>query len=220
MALVYPLVWPQPARIERLVFEINRVQAASQTRGGVIQAAERGRSLWSFEATTAALPADAFEDFQAFVNALRGRLNPFQFYNVYRTFPRDYPNGWSGIVKADGTNFTGSATLDAASGYSLSLSGLPSRYQVRAGDMFAWRWKTDPSSRTLHRAVEDVRGTIAGTVTVQVEPDIPAGQTAGRNVGMDSKAFGLFLLTDPMPQFQRGIVHGEPVTIRAIQYLI
>ena len=38
MALTYPLAWPQPARIDTLSFDLSRVQAVSQTRGGLIQA--------------------------------------------------------------------------------------------------------------------------------------------------------------------------------------
>jgi hypothetical protein len=217
MALTYPLSWLQPPLVERLTFDLSRVEAVSQTRGGVVQSAERGRALWTFEAATTTLNVSEFETFRAFLSALRGRANAFYFYDVGRANPVFYPDGVTGLTRAsDGTPWDGTAALTAATGYLVSLSGLPSGYRLWPGDMMSWPWGT---TRTLHRIV-DSRNATGGTIgNLQVEPDIPPGSVIGSVVTLIA-APALFRLADPLPEPRRRLSMGEPLTIRGVQCLV
>ncbi|TDT94552.1 hypothetical protein DFO45_2302 [Azorhizobium sp. AG788] len=216
MSLTFPRSYPFAVLgLSSLVFTPSRVQVTSRARGGLVQGAETGRTLWSVQGQTPELNEDEFEEMQAFFDSLRGVLNTFMLYDPARIRPRAYPgSGWAGVTRAMGGAFDGTAFLSLASAYSLSLTGLPLGYRIMAGDMLSWAWG---SSRTLHRAVETVTAS-GGGVTVQVEPDIPPGSAVGATVKLEA-ADAVFKLTGELPQPRRRTVGGEPISFSAIQVL-
>lgn len=217
MAITYPRIYPfSVASIAPpLVFTPSRVQNVARTRGGAVQTAERGRSLWSIDAKTTILAPAQFEEMQAWFDSLRGGLNTFIFYDPGRARPRAYPGvGWAGVTRHSGLPFTGSCTLQSASGYTVQLSDLPTSYVLSAGDMLCWLWG---STRTLHRAVETVTA-VNGALTVQVEPDVPPGSPTLAQVALET-AHAVFRLVDPFPAPPRVTYGGDQISFKAIQAL-
>lgn len=217
MSLTFPRPYPFAVLgLSSLVFTLSRVQVTSRSRGGQVQGAETGRTLWSVEAQTPELNEDEFEEMQAFFDTLRGVLNTFTMYDPARVRPRAYPgSGWAGMTRASGGAFDGTGSLVATAGYMMSFNGMPPGYVMRKGDMVSWPWG---SSRTLHRAVEDTVANAAGMVTVQVEPDIPQGSVIGVPVKVEA-ADAVFRLTGDLPKPRRRTVGGEAISFSAIQVL-
>lgn len=216
MALTYPRAYPfYISGVGKLKFGISRIQNQPRTRGGVVQGAEKARSLWMVQAETPILNADQFEEMQAFFDSLRGVLNPFTMYDPKRRRPRSYPGvGWAGISRHTGGAFDGTATLAGASGYQVLLSGLPTNFNLLPGDLISWPWR---STRALHRAVEAATS-INGQMAVQVEPDVIPGTVGTPSVKLED-ADAVFKLVLGQDLMERGPVVGEPYAFSAIQAL-
>lgn len=216
MALTYPRPLPAGFYLTDLSFRIDRGQVVSRTRGGLVQASERARPLWSVRGTTAIRMPEQFDALLAFYDSLRGSLNTFLMHNLGRERPIAYPgDGWAGFTRHGGGAFDGTATVTSAFAYSVTIGALPSQYIVSDGDMISWAWR---STRTLHRVVQG--GTaVNGVVTVQVEPDVPAGGVLPRPVQLE-KAQGVFRLLDDdkrEPTYRPG--YGDGFAFQAIQSL-
>lgn len=216
MAITYPRSLPANFKVKAFSLTIVRQQVIAQTRGGAVQAAERGRSLWQAEGEMSLLSPANFDEIQAFFDSLRGSLNTFRLHNFGRKRPIAYPGtGWAGFTRHGGGAFDGTCTVVSASGYTASLSGLPTSFLLSAGDMISWPFG---STRTLHRIVEGGIAS-AGALSVQVEPDVPAGGSYS-NTAMLENAQGIFRLLPNEPsgaQYLPGF--GDGMTFKAIQAL-
>lgn len=216
MAITYPRSLPSYFRLSGLSFTIVRQQVVAQSRGGAVQAAERGRSLWKVSGQVTITTPDEFDGLLAWFDSLRGALGTFQFYNIGRQRPIAYPgSGWAGFTRFGAGAFDGTATVTAASGYSVTIGSLPGQHIISPGDMISWPWR---STRTLHRVVEG--GTaVNGVVTVQVEPDVPMGGTLPATVQLE-RAAGIFrLINDEQREPRYASVYGEAFDFNAIQAL-
>ncbi len=216
MTLTYPRPYPFAVMgVSELVFTLSRVQVGTRSRGGDVQGAETARTLWSIDAQTPALNESEFEELQGFFDSLRGVLNTFTVYDPARRRPRAYPGtGWAGVSRYTGGAFDGTCTLANALAYQVGLTNLPGTYTIKTGDMISWPWR---STRTLHRAMETVT-TTNGSLTVQVEPDIPPG-TVGNPIVKLEAAEAVFRLQGDIPRPKRRGVGGEPISFQALQVL-
>lgn len=214
--LTYPRALPMSHGYGDLMFSLSRVQVGARTNAGQTEAAERGRSLWQMDMSVPALGPHAYEEMQAFFDSMRGMLNNFTAYDFFRRRPRAYPGvGWAGITRNSGAAFDGTCTLSSASGYQVTLANLPSAYKIMPGDMISWPWR---ATRTLHRVVETVTA-VGGSLTVQVEPDVPPG-TIGNPVVKLEAADAVFKLTTANPwQSARRQSRGAPFSFQAVQVL-
>lgn len=218
MSLTFPLAFPITTvpLAPGFVFDYDRLQNITRSRGGAVQSEEKGRTLWSISAKTAILTVDQFDEINAFFGALRGALNTFTFYDPLKARPKTYPGtGWAGFTRASGGAFNGSGTLVSASGYMLTFNTMPAGYVVRKGDMFSWTWG---ATRALHRSVEDAVANSAGQVTVQVEPDILPGSLVGTPVWVENAA-AVFRLQQPFPQPARSNFGSDGIEFKALQVL-
>lgn len=216
MAVSYPRQIPAYLGVSELTMVIQRSQVVAQTRGGLVQAAERGRSLWRVSGTVSISRPEQFDGLLAWFDSLRGSLNTFQFYNIGRQRPIAYPgDGWAGFTRHGGGAFNGTATVTAASGYGVTIGALPSQYIVSEGDMISWPWR---STRTLHRVVEG--GTaVNGVVSVQVEPDVPAGGTLPQTIQLE-RAVGIFRLINDDQRAPKYLPsYGDGFSFEAVQAL-
>lgn len=216
MPITYPRPLPAGFYLTDLSFRIDRGQVISRTRGGLVQASDRARPLWSVRGTTAIRMPEQFDALLAFLDSLRGSVNAFYMHNIGRERPIAYPGeGWAGFTRHGGAGFDGTATVTVAAGYGVTIANLPSQYVVSEGDMISWPWR---SSRTLHRVVQG-GAAINGVVSVQVEPDVPAGGTLPQTVQLE-KAQGVFRLLDDdkrEPTYRPGF--GDGFAFQAIQSL-
>lgn len=214
MALTFPRTYPSVLRAAATSLTFDRVLAFSRTRGGVVRASERGRTLATLSITTPPMKRPAYAALQAWVDSLRGGLNQFYGYDLLRCRPAFYPgSGWAGFVRAAGGAFDGTITVTSAAGYIVNVSGLPNAFVISEGDYISWAWG---STRTLHRVV--LGGTTSGGVgSLQLEPDVPPGGTYPATAKLE-KADAVFMLASAS-----GFVAdfmGQPVTIQAVQHLV
>jgi hypothetical protein len=215
MALDFPAPLPVPHRVATVAFTIDRVLAASRARGGAVQVAERGRSLWRCAFTTAPLKGVHFEAWRAWLDAQRGGLNTFLAFDTQRCRPQAYPGSSWSLVRWDGSPFDGTGDVLTSTGYHVELANLPAGYVVTPGDYLSWPWG---STRTLHRVVQGGIATGAGQITVQVEPDVPTDAGLPETVKLE-RADAVFRVIET-PDLPRSGVLGEPFTLRAIQHLV
>ena len=213
MTITYPTSLPLQC-FPVVKFEIDFPVSQSRTRGGLVQARNSGRALWMAEFTTSFLRVDVYETFKAWLAAQEGGTRTFVAYDPFRKRPRAYPGvGWSGFTRHAGGAFDGTATVTAVTAYTVTISGLPSTYQFKAGDMISWVWG---STRTLHRVVADVAA-VNGVATVEVRADVPSGVTYPVTCKLEA-ADAVFRLLE-VPDLTRELTLGQPITIKGVQYL-
>ncbi len=124
--------------------------------------------FWTFEAETMPLWDDERRIWTVWKNKLRGGLVKFTAYDITRD-PLAYPGAQSASDISAGWDGTGTAASLDASG-ELEISGLPSGYQLKAGD----RVGIEAAAGHLgyYEAVEDASANGSGVLTAQVAPFI------------------------------------------------
>lgn len=174
MALTFPRDMPTAA-VANQSFDIARVDYASGTSNGRLMSVTAGFPLWSMSLTIGEGDADETAEWGAFFDTLRGQQRTFFAGDLTRPFPRAYPDGFDGMMRAGGGAFTGAATSWSinADRDVPSLEGLPAGLEVGPRDYIMWRWSTaGVQRRALARAVESATASAGGVLTVTVEPPL------------------------------------------------
>lgn len=150
-----------PSGIARVRFDIDRVDFAAPEAAGRQGGVQAGWPLWSalFE-LDASDPVSA-ELWQAFIDRMKGRLGRFMGRDPSRPFPRAYPGGFGGMVRAGGGAFNGAAASWAqhsggANGYPyVTFTGLPAYLKLNLGDYVGLKWDRagDPAGSYLGRTM-------------------------------------------------------------------
>ncbi|MDP3853149.1 hypothetical protein [Phenylobacterium sp.] len=179
MALTFPLAMPANW-VGQQVFEPSRLDYASPETGGRFGGVTAGPPRWAAEWSVANAITDVTSDqVRAFVAALRGAQKRFYGKDVSRPYPRLYMGGFTGLLRAGGGSFDGSATTwsqsTGAGGQALlTLTNLPAALQLSIGDYVGHRWTTGSLARRgLTRLLESATTDGSGNVTVAIEPAIP-----------------------------------------------
>ncbi len=172
MAITYPRELPVIG-MSSIRFELRRFMAQNQLAGGATDVIDLAESRWWAEFTTRPMRRRDAQAFAAWFNSLRGGLEDFLGYDMSRCFPIEYASGFAGINRAAGGAFPGTATVTARTGHTLSLSGLPANFQLRAGDLVGLTQTVGGVVQYgLHEIQEDVTGDAGGAATLTVEPAI------------------------------------------------
>lgn len=154
-------------------FALVPVSEISATRGGRQLARDLGPALWEADYVTKGLAPLALRRWKAVLARLEGGQATFIAWDMSAGWPAAYP---------DGAGLSGqTATLGAASGYDLSLTGLPAAaMKLTAGDYVAFGYGGS-GARALHQVTADVTAT-AGAATLDVRPAVRPGWTNGATV--------------------------------------
>lgn len=175
MALTFPRAMPDGVATE--YFEPERTDFASPRGDGRVSGVTAGFPLWRGRWTLGrAMTQRRSEEWRAFVATLRGRQRTFFAGDQGRPYPLASPNGFTGLVRAGGGTFDGSATSWSVNADRdvPTLTGLPANYPLQIGDYIMWRWLTaGEQRRALCRAVEDATASGSGVVSITVEPPLP-----------------------------------------------
>lgn len=175
MTITFPIAQPSGGIVSQ-AFEVNRDDAISPSNRGRIASVASGFPLWQSVITLGNTNEDETGDWSSFVAVLRGAARRFLGFDVTRPFPRAYPKGFAGMVRAGGsTAFDGSATswsLNATRDV-VTLHGLPANFAIAKRDYLGFRW--GDGRYALVRAVENVTGNGDGDITFTVEPPVPGG---------------------------------------------
>ena len=170
--------------IRDTIFEPLRFDAGAPERGGRVGGVTLGFPLWEAQwMLVNNMTEQASEEWRAFLIRLRGSQRWFFGFDHKRRFPRTYPGGFSGMTRAGGGTFPGSATswsqnIDAHSDAIVTLNGMPNGLIMQTGDYIGFKWDAAGSPvgtfdrRTVVRLVESSTASAGGVLTANVEPPV------------------------------------------------
>lgn len=185
-------------------------QTFAETVAGSILAEQQSSPLW--HAVYSSVPKRMVDitTFEAKLRSLNGMMRMFTAYDLRRPYPAAYSNG----VFADSGKIH---TLSSV--WSLRLKDLPASFQIKTGDYFHFTYGSNPTSRALHQAMEDITADGSGTTAeFQVYPFIRAGAAVDAAVTF-KKASAIFTLKPVGFEPSMSDVLSGAVSFEAIQYL-
>lgn len=203
MTITFPANLPSQllARLSTCVFSMDYTQDIAPTRGGASIVRDLGPALWHATYQSGLLVPSEFKAVEAWLDSLGGSVNPFYGYDVQRTYGANYPNGISGLTRANsGGAFDGSALFAALAGDNVTITigssaapatTLPVGYVATVGDYLAFDYNSG-ASRALHRIVAGGTADANGVLAVEVRPQVRAGYT-GASIIL-AKPAGKFLI--------------------------
>ena len=167
MAIAYPRALPSWLNFDRETrLELLRDQSRNERRNGTVQVVDRSDPRWMLEALTVPLnPADSLP-LEAWLQSLSGSLRDFIWVDLRRRLPQAYPGGIGGMVRHGGGAFDGTATVTAISETGVTLSGLPSTFELREGDAVGLE---EGDTYGLHTILEGAVA-VAGVASLTVDP--------------------------------------------------
>jgi len=171
-------------------FEVDRVDFQSPTTGGRTGNVTAGFPRWVAEYTLGRNSETMSDQWRAFVKRLRGGQRTFFGRDVNRPYPRAYLNGFSGLTRAGGGSFDGSATSWSLDGTRtmLTLNGLPAGFVVGFNDYGDFRWSVGFEKRALIAFVTAGAANGSGVLTLEVDPPVPTLVAGGVTFSFDRPA--------------------------------
>lgn len=156
-------------------FEPERVDYQSPTTGGRTGNVAAGFPRWEAEYALTGMEDHISDEWQAFVRRLRGGQRYFFGSDLRRPYPKAYPTGFAGLVRASGGAFNGNATGWAVDGTRtmLALAGLPAGFDLGLIDYGDFRWGPGNEKRALISFVTAGLADAEGEITLEVDPPVP-----------------------------------------------
>lgn len=178
MTITFPRAMPSRG-VSDVTFDLDYQEAVAAEQGGRLVSIGLGLARWRMTFRSATLDMTRLGEWRAWITSLRGAGRTFIGVDPARRFPLLYPAGFTGLTRAGGGSFDGSATsysLNTARD-DITLNGLPASFALRPGDMIELGWSSR-AKRTLHRCLESATANGSGVATVQIEPPVPAYVTS------------------------------------------
>lgn len=149
-----------------------------ETEGGEIITAERGPRLWTGEVIVSSNLHNEIRRAASRMELLQGAAASFMVTRSPGGGPVYDPTG----SRLGNTSPTLSAIN--ANRRDVTLAGLPSGYQLEAGDLLSFTYSTGPVRHALHRVVSPRRtATSAGSMAnLELSPPVRAGASTGAAV--------------------------------------
>jgi len=174
------LTFPRPLPVSGAAsqeFEPARVDYLSPETGGRLGGVSAGFPLWKgvWTLSQTGLLATS-EEWRALISSLRGPQRTFYGRDYARPRPLSLPNGFTGLTRAGGGAFDGTALTWSLNGTrdEITLTGLSAGLALSIGDYGMFRWATSGQARrSLHRAVAASTASGAGVAVMTVEPPVP-----------------------------------------------
>lgn len=188
-------------------FDIQRVDYSAPEVSGRMGGVQAGAPLWIGTWTLDVVGPDESDAFRSFKDQMRGQTRRFLGQDLTRPFPKAYPAGFAGMVRAGGGAFDGTATswseAIAADGDSqVTLNGLPVDFELGIGDYIGFQWaatETSVAGLTWHACVRVAIGGVAnglGSVVVTSNPAIPSAVPVGAIAYLNNPKCVMALVTD------------------------
>ncbi|AVO36595.2 hypothetical protein [Pukyongiella litopenaei] len=145
-------------KVTRMTFELPVPVSMTRTRGGQINTAEVGASLWSGSISLLARDRAEAQRLRTILTALQVPGRAFHVYDPFCRRPLNDPT----------PSVLGSETITAHSASSLTVGGLPNGFKIAAGDYIAV-YDDTPAHVNLYQFTSDatVSGGSSGAVGVQ-----------------------------------------------------
>lgn len=178
MAIVFPRVMPD-TRMLTSNMRLVRTEAAAALASGATQTIQLAPPRWRCDYTTRPIRMSERVTWRAWLESLGGALRTFLGTDPLQIWPTAYPGGFTGMVRASGGAFDGTAEASAISETSLSVVGLPSAFNLAAGDLFGL---VQSGRYGLFRVLEPVAAS-GGGATLSFSPPVMSGLfTSGATV--------------------------------------
>lgn len=172
-----------PSGIARVNFVIERIDYAAPEASGRQGGVQAGWPLWRARFELDRSDPESADQWRAFFDRLRGRIRRFYARDVTRRFPLAYRFGFTGLLRAGGGAFDGSATnwlqaINADGDALITLQGLPDGFAISVGDYIGFKWDAAGAPvgsferRALVRVVIPALANGAGQALVTVEPPL------------------------------------------------
>lgn len=200
MAITFPLGLPAGLRITAVAGPSLTVAAAvSRSPFTGQQQVYEWHSVWGLSFDLYAARRSDARRLEAFLAALRGRVGTALLGPMHYAKPR----GTAGTV---GVTLGVGATAGARS---VTLAGVGASKTLLAGDYL--QLGTGENAK-LHQVVEDAAASVAGVVTVTLEPPLRAAYSSGTDVVL-SNPKGAFRLTTDTPTVATAVNGGGTVSL-------
>lgn len=188
-------------------FDILRVDYGAPESSGRMGGVQAGFPLFVGTWTIDVVGEDESDAIVAFKDQMHGQTRRFLGRDLTRLYPRAYPGGFAGMVRAGGGAFDGTATawsevLTADGDSQLTLQGLPAGFELGLRDYIGFHWvatETSVAGLTWHACVRvGVAGVAdgAGNITVTSNPAVPSAVPAGAVAYLNQPACVMTLVTD------------------------
>ncbi|MEM6265889.1 MAG: hypothetical protein AAF707_00060 [Pseudomonadota bacterium] len=165
--------------INRVRLQVERVDYAAPEASGRQGGVQAGWPLWSARFEMDRIDPVSADQWCAFVDRLRGRINRFYSYDPTRTFPLAYPSGFAAFAGFAGAAASWSQAIQADGSAELTLTGLPVGLALGLGDYVGFKWDASGAAagsyerRTMARNVGGAAvASSAGEMTVTIEPPV------------------------------------------------
>lgn len=175
MAITFPRQMPVGG-VGSQSFDILRVDYLSPQVKGRISGVTAGEPLWTMKLSIRDADEDETAAWGAFIDSLRGSQRPFLAGDLTRPYPKAYRDGFSGLTRASGGAFNGTATSWSVNADRdvVTLNGLPAGFVFSIRDYVMWRWTNGGvQRRSLVRLIEPSVANGSGVAQLSVEPPLP-----------------------------------------------
>jgi len=222
MALTFPRAMPTGG-VDSQGFEISRVDFLSPRGDGRLNSVSAGFPLWRMTVTLNNADVDETDEWRAWVPAQRGASRMFFGRDLTRPFPKAYPKGFDGMIRAAGGAFTGAASSWAVNADRdvPTLSGLPANLALGRNDYVGFKWTTGGSARrALVRVMEPASASAGGIWSGAVEPAVPNIVPGTAVAYLDNPDCLMRLVPDQTSIGEIDTLHSAGGTIVALQDLL
>ncbi|WP_072389891.1 hypothetical protein [Hyphomicrobium sp. CS1GBMeth3] len=196
-------------------FDLVRVQTRNLPGNSTPDVADVADPYWRGEWRTSVTSRQAYAEWAAWLDSLRGGLRLFKGRPNRHCWPLTYPRGFAGLtVEGDPFDGLGNLASIGASRDSVTIEGLPDGFTLLVGDLFSI---PVGARQHIHRITE---GGVAvdGDVTVYCEPIINPSVVAGAvPVRLDTPYCDMILTEAQMP---RNPIKGGTISFVGQQALI
>jgi hypothetical protein len=186
MAITYPRAFPA-LFVGAHRFTLQRTDLVAPETSGAAPGVTFGVPIWTAEYEAAGLTDAQAADWQAWMLSLRGSQGTFYASDLRRLAPRAYPSGVTGLTRAGGGAFDGTATSWSVNTPKdvLTLNGLPASYQATAGDYVGFQWGSGNVKRHAVRFVESATANGSGVLVAAIEPALPLAVSGSATARLD-----------------------------------
>lgn len=219
-AITYPRSFPTWFKgMSQCRFQLEYQQELAPDGNGDQIARDLGPTLWKADYRTDILQPDKMGELEAWLDSLENGGQTFWGYDFRRPYPLAYPDGFTGMTRADGGSFDGTCTLGTISDSRLiPLTDLPASFVFSPFDCLAFAYGEDDDSFALHRIMAGVTANGSGAVTVEVRPHVRVGWEAGATVNLAKPSCLMRLVPDSYSPDQQARGKGV-ISFKAAQTL-
>lgn len=191
--------------VRTIDFKIARYVSTNLLYGGKTQVREQAEPRWMATFSYAPMPRTEFQALQSWLDSLRGGLRDFYAFDPLKSLPVNYRS--SGLPGG----FGGTGTVSSVTVNGFTVSGLPSGFVLKAGDMVGLE---EGAKRGLYRITEDATG---ASVALTVEPRVNTTLFSSAAVARVVRPVCVMTLDGESISDQRTAQIRNPITFSAIQ---